>query len=67
MENGAVFKAASSETGNYTVSQLPVGDYDITVIVAGFKKYSHTKFHLDADQIACAKISRCKWASPRIP
>src|SRR3984885_12618356 len=51
LENGAVFKAASSETGNYTVQQLPVGDYDLTVTVSGFKKYAHTKFHLDAGQI----------------
>jgi hypothetical protein len=50
LENGAVFKVASSDTGNYTVSQLPVGDYAIDVTVPGFKKYSHTKFHLDAGQ-----------------
>ena len=50
LENGAVFKAASSDTGNYSVSQLPVGDYEIAVTVPGFKKYSHTKFHLDAGQ-----------------
>ena len=42
--------AASSETGNYTVSQLPIGDYDLTVKVSGFKTYSHTKFHLAAEQ-----------------
>src|SRR3984885_7124746 len=50
LETGAVFKAASSESGNFTVTQLPVGDYDLTVGVAGFKKYAHTKFHLAAEQ-----------------
>jgi hypothetical protein len=50
LDNGSVFRAASSESGNFTVSQLPVGDYDLTVTVTGFKKYSHTKFHLAADQ-----------------
>ena len=50
LENGSVFKAASTDTGNYTVSQLPLGDYDLTVAVAGFKKYTHTKFHLEAGQ-----------------
>ena len=50
LENGSVFKAASTDTGNYTVSQLPLGDYDLTVAVPGFKKYTHTKFHLDAGQ-----------------
>jgi len=38
-ETGAVFQAASSETGNYTLAQLPVGTYEISVAVAGFKKY----------------------------
>ncbi len=50
LDNGQVYTAASSETGNYTVSQLPIGDYDLTVTVAGFKTYSHTKFHLAAAQ-----------------
>jgi len=38
-ETGAVFQAASSETGNYTLPQLPVGNYELSVAVAGFKKY----------------------------
>src|SRR5690242_5370911 len=38
-ETGAVFQAASSETGNFTLAQLPVGNYELTVAVAGFKKY----------------------------
>jgi len=38
-ETGAVFQAASSDTGNFTLAQLPVGTYEITVAVAGFKKY----------------------------
>jgi hypothetical protein len=36
---GAAFQAASSETGNFTLAQLPVGNYEISVAVAGFKKY----------------------------
>ena len=38
-QTGAVFQAASSDTGNYTLPQLPVGIYEISVAVAGFKKY----------------------------
>ena len=56
LDNGQVYTAASSETGNYTVSQLPIGDYDLTVTVAGFKTYSHTKFHLAAAPVRnCAR------------
>ena len=50
LDTGQVFTAASSQTGNYTVSQLPIGDYDLTVAVPGFKTYTHTKFHLAAAQ-----------------
>jgi hypothetical protein len=50
-DNGQVFRGASSDTGNYTVSQLPIGDYDLSITVTGFKTYSHTNFHLAAAQI----------------
>src|ERR1700732_460345 len=50
LDNGQVYAAVSSETGNFAVSQLPIGDYDLTVKVSGFKTYSHTKFHLAAAQ-----------------
>src|SRR5262249_32742767 len=36
--NGTVYQAASTGTGNYTLSQLPAGDYEVSVTVAGFKK-----------------------------
>ncbi|MBV8844477.1 MAG: TonB-dependent receptor [Bryobacterales bacterium] len=39
---GAVYSAASSGTGNYTIAQLPVGSYDLTVTVMGFKKFVRT-------------------------
>ena len=35
----AVYDVTSSATGNYTISQLPVGTYDLTVSVAGFKRF----------------------------
>ena len=57
LDNGQVYTAASSETGNFTVSQLPIGDYDLTVKVSGFKTYTHTKFHLAAAQIMREDVS----------
>src|SRR4051812_45088874 len=36
---GAVFQAASSATGNYTIAALPSGTYELNVTVPGFKKY----------------------------
>jgi hypothetical protein len=57
VENGQVYTGASSDAGNYTVTQLPVGDYDLTVQVSGFKTYSHTKFHLAAGQTMREDVS----------
>ncbi len=47
---GVVFSGASSTTGNYTISDLPVGTYSISVAVAGFKSYTHTNLALAATQ-----------------
>ena len=39
---GVVLTAATSATGNYTLSNLPAGTYEIDVNVTGFKKYVQT-------------------------
>jgi hypothetical protein len=49
-ETGQVYAGTSTGAGNYTVTQLPIGDYNLTVTVAGFKTYEHDKFHLAAGQ-----------------
>jgi Carboxypeptidase regulatory-like domain/TonB dependent receptor len=56
-DTGTTFQGASSNTGNYTVTQLPVGDYELSVTVSGFKKYTHTNFHLAAGQTAGEDIT----------
>src|SRR5262245_25703960 len=38
-ETGTAYQAASSGTGNYTLSQLPAGTYELTVTLPGFKRY----------------------------
>jgi hypothetical protein len=49
-ETGVVYSGASSTAGNYTISDLPVGRYAITVTVKGFKTYTHTNLDLAAAQ-----------------
>jgi hypothetical protein len=39
VDTGAGYQAAASSTGNYTLPQLPTGTYELSVTVAGFKKY----------------------------
>src|ERR1700757_3552136 len=35
----AKYETVSTETGNYTLAQLPAGTYELTVELPGFKKY----------------------------
>ena len=42
LETGGQYQAASTSTGNYTLSSLPVGTYSLTVAVPGFKKFVQT-------------------------
>ena len=50
LATGLVYTAASTATGNYTISELPVGTYTVTVSVSGFKKYVRTGLDLAAAQ-----------------
>ena len=49
--NGQIVKTISTATGNYTAAQLPVGIYDLTATVAGFKTYKRSGLALAAAQI----------------
>src|ERR1700722_6864016 len=50
VETGAVYQAASSATGNYTLPQLPTGNYELSVNVTGFKKYTRQGLFLPVAQ-----------------
>src|SRR5262252_6016077 len=39
VETGAVYLAATTATGNYTLSQLPAGTYEMSVTIPGFKRF----------------------------
>jgi len=47
-QTGVVYSAASTSTGNYTITQLPPGLYDLSVKVTGFKTYLHTSLQVPA-------------------
>jgi len=50
-ETGAVFAAVSTNTGNYSISQLPIGNYVVTAKLQGFKTYTHTNLAITATQV----------------
>jgi Carboxypeptidase regulatory-like domain len=49
-ETGVVRGVASTNAGDYTISDLPVGTYVVTVAVQGFKTYIHPNLALTATQ-----------------
>src|SRR3974390_1331671 len=38
-DSGTTYHAGTSGTGNYTLAQMPVGTYEVSVTVPGFKKF----------------------------
>ncbi|MBV8844068.1 MAG: TonB-dependent receptor, partial [Bryobacterales bacterium] len=50
-DTGIVYPAQTTSTGNYTLTQLPPGTYEVTVMVTGFKTYVHSKMQVPAAQV----------------
>jgi len=42
LETGVVYPVVSTTTGNYTIAQLPVGQYEVSATVGGFKKFTRS-------------------------
>jgi hypothetical protein len=51
VDTGVVFDTVTSATGNYTISNLPVGNYEVDVTVQGFKKYVRTGITVQVAQV----------------
>ncbi len=49
-ETSAVYQAATSATGNYTIAQLPAGTYELSVTSPGFKRFVRTGLIVQAAQ-----------------
>ena len=46
----AKYPVASSNTGNYTLAELPAGTYNLTITVPGFKKFIRQGLKVQAAQ-----------------
>jgi hypothetical protein len=42
LQTGVTYPVVSTMTGNYTIPQLPVGQYEVSATVPGFKKYTRS-------------------------
>ncbi|PWU07916.1 MAG: hypothetical protein C5B51_08705 [Terriglobia bacterium] len=50
-ETGLVYQTTTTETGNYTLAQVPAGQYEMTVTAPGFKKYIRENIALSVAQV----------------
>lgn len=48
---GVVYRPTTTDTGNYSVQQLPIGGYEVTVTVQGFKGFNRSGLTLSAAQV----------------
>jgi len=56
-ETGVVYDGATSTTGNYTISQLPAGPYEISLSAPGFKKYTRAGLTVEVAQVLRVDIA----------
>src|SRR5213592_899658 len=50
VQTGATYQAGSSETGNYTLAQLPAGTYEVSAALPGFKRFLRTGIAIQVAQ-----------------
>ena len=50
LDTGGEYQTASTATGNYTLSELPVGRYELSVALAGFKRFVRQGLEIQARQ-----------------
>ncbi|HTG89795.1 MAG TPA: carboxypeptidase regulatory-like domain-containing protein [Vicinamibacterales bacterium] len=51
-ENGARYETVTTQTGNYTLSQLPVGNYNLNVELTGFGRFRQEGIRIFVGQTA---------------
>ncbi|HEY1754141.1 MAG TPA: TonB-dependent receptor [Bryobacteraceae bacterium] len=56
-ETGVSYSGVTTNSGNYTITDLPIGTYTVMVTVTGFKSYSHANLLLNATQVLRENIS----------
>jgi Carboxypeptidase regulatory-like domain len=56
-ETGVTYSGVTTNSGNYTITDLPIGTYTVVVTVTGFKGYNHTNLAVGANQIIREEIA----------
>jgi hypothetical protein len=51
VDTGVIYRATTTDTGNYTITQVPIGAYELSATVQGFKKYTRQNLSMAAAQV----------------
>jgi hypothetical protein len=54
---GTIYHAQSTSTGNYTISNVPVGQYELDVTLTGFKKFVRQNLTIQAAQVLPVNVT----------
>lgn len=57
MNSGAEYKANTTDTGNYTITSLPAGIYDVTVTASGFRGHLQKGIMIQVAQTARVDVA----------
>src|SRR6266571_237914 len=57
MSTGTTYQAGTSETGNFTLPQLPVGTYELSASLPGFKKFVRSNIIVGVAQVVRVDVS----------
>ena len=57
VDTGAKIVGATSQTGNYTIPQMPVGKYEVTLTQSGFKTFHQENVEITAGQTLRLDVS----------
>jgi hypothetical protein len=56
-QTGENYSSATSNTGNYTIAQLPAGTYEVSVSAPGFKKFTRQDLTIQVAQVVRVDVA----------
>ena len=60
---GAEYRTVTTETGNYTISALPAGSYEVSIEASGFKKFLSQGVQVQVNQTTRINAAAGGWCS----
>jgi hypothetical protein len=70
-DTGSMYSATSTNTGNYTVAQLPTGTYDLKIEANGFKQFERRELAVQPANViridVLMELGQARWTATSQP